>query len=83
MEYIELLMTLSFLWLICSMHLMCFSIAYRHTSEPTLYILVFCYLGSFINYLLVTNALSFLVQGSCKGLVFLELEITWVRHRPH
>ena len=78
-----LLMTLGCLRLIWSIHPMCYSIGYRHTSEDALSMLVFCCLGSFINCLLTVNVLSILVQGSFKDLVFWGLESLWVGHRLH
>ena len=76
-------MTLGYLRLILSMHPMCYSIGYKYVSEATLYILVFYCLGSFINCLFITNALSTLMPGSYKGLVFQELQRMWVSYRPH
>ena len=78
-----LLMTPGCLRLIWSMHLMYYSIDYRHISEAALSMLVLCCLGGFVNCILIANALSILVQGSCKGLVFWELGNMWVGHRPH
>ena len=73
-------MSLGCLRLIWLMQMMCYSIGYRHTSEAALFMLVFYCWGSFINCLLVVNMLSILVQGSCKGLVFQELESMWIGH---
>ena len=72
-----LLMTLNCLRLIWSMHHIYYSVDYSHVSEAALSMLVFCCLDAFINCLLI------LVWGSCKGLVFQELESMCVSHEPH
>ena len=79
----RLLMTFGCLRLIFSMHSMCYSIGYRYASESALSMLVFYYLGGFINCLLIANALSILVLGSCYSLLFWQLKIMWVGHRLH
>ena len=67
-------MTLGCQRMIWSIHPICCNIGYRHTSEAVMSMLVFYYLGGFINCLLIANMLSILVQKSYKGLVFWELD---------
>ena len=59
-EAIGLPMTLDCLRLIWLMHLICYSIGYRHASEAALSILVFYWLGGFINCLPIANAFDVL-----------------------
>ena len=78
-----LLMTYGCLRMIWSMHPIYYSISYSYVSEAALPMLVFFCFSSFINCLLFVNVGSILVWGSCKGLMFWELESMWVGHMPY
>ena len=54
-------MTLGCMRLIWQMHPMFYGVGYRHTSEDTLFMLVFYCLGGFINSFFIANGLNILV----------------------